>query len=166
VDLVVVAAGVLGRAAPDTLGPGEVSHLIATNFAGPAAAVTAFAGVMRDQRGGTIVVFCSVAGVRVRAANFVYGAAKAGLDAFCQGLGDVLVGTGVEMMIVRPGFVHTKMTEGRAAAPLAVGPDAVADAVVRGLERGSHVVWVPRVLHVAFLAFRLMPRWLWRRVSG
>ena len=63
--------------------------------------------------------------------NFVYGSSKAGMDAFFQGLGDSLVGTGVHVMIVRPGFVHTKMTEGMDAAPLSTTPEAVADAIVQ-----------------------------------
>ena len=61
---------------------------------------------------------------------------RPGMDAFFQGLGDSLVGTGVQVMIVRPGFVHTKMTEGMDAAPLSTTPEAVADAIVHGLARG------------------------------
>ena len=51
-------------------------------------------------------------GERARRANFVYGSSKAGMDTFFQGLGDSLVGSGVKVMIVRPGFVDTKMTKG------------------------------------------------------
>ena len=67
---------------------------------------------MRAQGHGTIVALSSVAGERARRSNFVYGSSKAGMDAFFQGLGDSLVGSGVKVMIVRPGFVHTKMTDG------------------------------------------------------
>ena len=70
----------------------------------------------------------SVAGERVRAANVVYGAAKAGLDALAQGLGDALHDDGVRVMVVRPGFVRTRMTRGLAPAPLATTPQAVARA--------------------------------------
>ena len=76
---------------------------------------------------GAIVVMGSVAGVRARKDNYVYGATKAGLDAFAQGLGDALEDTGVRVMVVRPGFVHTKMTEGMEPAPFSTTPDAVAD---------------------------------------
>src|SRR4029450_11965014 len=97
---------------------------------------------LRAQGHGTIVVLSSVAGERARRSNFVYGSTKAGLDAFFQGLGDSLVGTGASVMIVRPGFVHTKMTEGLDPAPLATTPEAVAEAIVRGLERGAQRGWV------------------------
>jgi decaprenylphospho-beta-D-erythro-pentofuranosid-2-ulose 2-reductase len=166
VDLVVVAAGSLGSAELDALRAEDVARSIETNFAGPAAAITAFATLMRAQGYGRIVVFSSVAGVRVRAANFVYGAGKAGLDAFCQGLGDALAGSGVQVVIVRPGFVRTKMTAGLSPAPFAVDGDAVAEAVVRGLERGSPVIWVPAALRVVFAALRLLPQAVWRRLPG
>ena len=91
--------------------------------------------MLRGQGHGRILVLSSVAGYRVRRSNFVYGAAKAGLDGFAKGLGEAVRGTGVSVHVVRPGFVRTKMTEGRPAAPFAVGPDRVAEDVVRGLER-------------------------------
>jgi decaprenylphospho-beta-D-erythro-pentofuranosid-2-ulose 2-reductase len=69
-------------------------------------------------------------------------------------------------MVVRPGFVRTKMTAGRAEAPFAVEASQVADAVVRGLETGAEVVWVPSVLRYVFGMLRLAPRWLWRRMPG
>jgi decaprenylphospho-beta-D-erythro-pentofuranosid-2-ulose 2-reductase len=83
------------------------------------------------------VVLSTVAGERVRASNFTYGASKAGLDGYFLGLGDRLHGTGVQVMVVRPGFVHTKMTAGLDAAPLAVTPEQVADDIVRGLETAA-----------------------------
>ena len=86
---------------------------------------------LRAQGHGTLVLLSSVAGERVRRSNFVYGSSKAGIDGYYQGLAASLASSGVHVMIVRPGFVHTKMTDGLKAAPLSVTPDAVADAVVR-----------------------------------
>ncbi len=123
IDLVLIAAGELDMADLATLDASRVASLTSTNFTGPAAAMTAFARVLRSQGHGRIIVLSSVAGYRVRAANFVYGAAKAGLDGFALGLGDALAGSGVSVMVVRPGFVRTKMTAGRKATPLAI--DAV-----------------------------------------
>ena len=119
---------------------------------------------MKRQGHGTIVVLSSVAGERARRSNFVYGASKAGLDAYCQGLGDSLVGTGVRLMIVRPGFVHSKMTEGLAAAPLATDPQHVADTIITGLGRGSEIVWAPGPLRFVMSALRHMPRVVFRRL--
>ena len=106
----------------------------------------------------------SVAGERARKSNFVYGSSKAGLDAFCQGLGDSLVGTGVRIVIVRPGFVHTKMTEGLEAAPLSTDADTVADAIVAGLGRGSETIWVPAPLRIVMSVLRHVPRPVFRRL--
>jgi decaprenylphospho-beta-D-erythro-pentofuranosid-2-ulose 2-reductase len=166
IDLVLIAVGELGTAELTELDAATVASLATTNFTGPAAAMTAFARVLCAQGDGRIVVLSSVAGYRVRAANFVYGAAKAGLDGFALGLGDALAGSGVEVMVVRPGFVRTKMTAGRKPVPFAVDASDVADAVLRGLESGADVVWVPGVLRYVFGFLRLLPRSLWRRMPG
>lgn len=166
IDLVLAAAGVLGDQAALERDPQAAADVITTNFTGLAAALLATAARMRAQGHGRIVVLSSVAGYRVRAANFVYGAAKAGLDGFALGLGDALVGSGVSVMVVRPGFVRTKMTAGRKATPFASDAPEVADAVVRGLETGAEVVWVPSVLRYVFGILRLVPRSLWRRIPG
>ena len=101
----------------------------------------------------------------MRRSNFVYGSTKAGLDAFAQGLGDSLVGTGVKVVVVRPGFVHTKMTEGMDAAPFSTTPEKVADLIAAGLAKGTEVIWAPPVLQYPFFAFRLLPRAIWRKIS-
>jgi decaprenylphospho-beta-D-erythro-pentofuranosid-2-ulose 2-reductase len=166
VDLVLVAAGDLGTADLDRLDARTVGRLFAVNCSGPSAALLAFAKLLVEQGHGRIVVLSSVAGVRARKANFVYGAAKAGLDGFAQGLGDVLVGSGVGVTVVRPGFVRTPMTEGLPDAPFTTDAATVAAAVVRGLERGDEVVWAPGVLRPAFALLRVLPRPLWRRLPG
>jgi decaprenylphospho-beta-D-erythro-pentofuranosid-2-ulose 2-reductase len=166
IDLVLVAVGLLGTAELDALDAAEVGRSIAVNFGGPAAAATAFARVLRAQGSGRIVVLSSVAGYRVRRANFVYGAAKAGLDGFAQGLADALAGSGVAVTIVRPGFVHTKMTTGRPVQPFALSAGAVATAVVRGIERNDRVVWAPSFLRPLFGLLRLLPTALWRRLPS
>jgi len=166
IDLVIVAAGDLGTAVIDELDADSVAANIVTNFAGPAAVTLALAHVLRAQGCGRIVILSSVAVMRVRAARLVYGSAKAGLDGFALGLCDALEGSGVDVMVVRPGFVRTKMTEGLEAAPLSVDAPAVAQAIVRGLETGAAVVWVPGALRPIFGVLRLVPRALWRRLPG
>lgn len=166
IDLVLMAVGLLGDQERDEHDPVAAARVLDTNFTGPAAALLAVADRCRAQGHGTIVVLSSVAGERVRRANFLYGAAKAGLDGFSQGLNDSLVGTGVRVIIVRPGFVHTKMTAGRPPAPLAVNPDAVAAGVLFGLARRRDIVWVPPVLRFVFAALRHLPRAVFRRLPG
>jgi decaprenylphospho-beta-D-erythro-pentofuranosid-2-ulose 2-reductase len=164
VDLALVAFGVLGDASEAASDPAAAVELIETNFTGAASVMTPLARRMVEQGHGTIVVLSSVAGERVRKANYVYGASKAGIDGFAQGLGDSLADTGVRVMIVRPGFVKTKMTEGLDPAPLSTTADAVADAIVRGLARGSEIVWVPAPLRGVMSVLRHVPRALFRRL--
>jgi decaprenylphospho-beta-D-erythro-pentofuranosid-2-ulose 2-reductase len=165
-DLVVVAAGVLGDQEHDEADPVAAARVIDTNFTGLASAMLAVADRLRHQGHGRLIVLSSVAGVRARRANFVYGSSKAGLDAFSQGLGDALEGSGARVMIVRPGFVVGRMTEGMAPAPFPTTPEAVADAVVAGIARGASVVYVPSLLRWVFAVMRVLPRTLWRRLPG
>jgi decaprenylphospho-beta-D-erythro-pentofuranosid-2-ulose 2-reductase len=164
IDVVLVAFGVLGADAGLASGPAAIAAVLDTNFVGAASAIVPIARRMVDQGHGTIVVLSSVAGERARRSNFVYGASKAGLDAFAQGLGDALAATGVSVMVVRPGFVHTKMTAGLRPAPLATTPDAVAAAIVRGLARRSEIVWTPALLRVVMAVLCHLPRALFRRL--
>jgi len=143
-----------------------VTEMMTVNVTVPAAALMAFANVLRAQGYGRLVVLSSVAGVRVRRANFAYGGGKAGLDGFALGLGDALVGTGVGLMIVRPGFVRTRMTAGLPEAPFTVDAEAVAEGVRKGLETGAAVVFVPAVLRYVFVLLRLLPRAIWRRIPA
>lgn len=166
VDLVLVTVGLLGDSEDDSSNPARIAELITTNFTWPAAAIGAAAERMRAQGYGRILVFSSVAGIRTRLANSLYGSAKAGLDQFALGLSETLRGSGVLVQIVRPGFVRTKMTRGRRSAPFAVGPEAVAAAVKRGVERNQPVIWVPGFLRWVFLVVRHLPRPLWRRISA
>ena len=166
IDLVIVAAGVLGDQEADERDPQAAASVLTTNFAGTATAMLAVAGRLRLQGHGRLIVLSSVAGERSRRANFIYGSSKAGLDAFAQGLADSLVGTGVDLTVVRPGFVVGRMTEGMTPAPFATTPDRVADAVVRGIETGAAVVYVPPVLRWVFAVMRHLPRAVWRRMPG
>jgi decaprenylphospho-beta-D-erythro-pentofuranosid-2-ulose 2-reductase len=165
VDLAVVAFGVLGdqeRAESDAVYAAELAQ---TNVAGGMSLLTALGVRMREQGHGAIAVLSSVAAERPRRSNFAYGASKAALDAYAQGLGDALAPLGIHVMVVRPGFVRTKMTAGLEPAPLATDPDAVARAVLAGLRRRAHTVWAPPVLRWVFLALRLLPRPVFRRLS-
>jgi len=166
VDLVLVATGALGPEDLEELGAAEVERLALANFSGPAAAMVAFARQLRRQGSGRIVLFSSMAGVRVRRANFVYGGAKAGIDGLAEGLADALAGSGVSLTVVRPGFVRTKMTAGRPAQPMPAEAEDVAAAVLAGLERNSAVVYVPPLMRPLSLAMRLVPRALWRRLPS
>lgn len=164
-DVVLVAFGQLGDAPRTTPDVDRAIELATVNYVGAVSVGLRVAERMTTQGHGVIVVLSSVAGERPRASNYVYGSSKAGLDAFATGLGDALHGTGVRVMVVRPGFVRTRMTQGLEEAPLAATADEVADAVVDGLRRGKQTVWVPGKLRVVMSGLRHLPRPVFRRLD-
>ncbi|MEZ5216610.1 MAG: SDR family NAD(P)-dependent oxidoreductase [Ilumatobacteraceae bacterium] len=163
-DLVVLAFGVLGDQATFDADPAAAAVAVDTNFTGSVSAGLATAEVLRRQGHGRLVVLSSVAGERVRKANFVYGASKAGQDAFAQGLADSLVGSGASVLVVRPGFVRSKMTDGMDDAPFSTTPQVVAARTVAGLRSGATTVWAPGILRWVFAVMRHLPRSVWRRM--
>jgi decaprenylphospho-beta-D-erythro-pentofuranosid-2-ulose 2-reductase len=140
------------------------AQMIEVNFTSHVTTLLAAAAKMRVQRYGTIVVLSSIAAIRPRKANYVYGAAKAGLDAFARGLTDALAGTGVRVLLVRPGFVTGRMTAGLSPAPFSSTPQQVGTAVAHALTGQDSVVWIPRSLAVAAMVLRVVPRPLWRKM--
>lgn len=163
-DVIVVAFGLLGDQETDEQGGDGAALVASTNYVGAVTAGLAAARLVRSQGHGTIVFLSSVAGERVRRANFIYGSSKAGMDGFAQGLGDSLAGSGAKVLIVRPGFVTTKMTEGMRPAPMSTTAEAVADATAKAVASGKEVIWVPATLRFAFAIFRHLPRVIWRRL--
>jgi decaprenylphospho-beta-D-erythro-pentofuranosid-2-ulose 2-reductase len=166
VDLALLAFGVLGDQEVAERDPAAALEIAQVNYLGSVSTAVPISQRMREQGHGTIVALSSVAGERARRSNFVYGSSKAGMDAFFTGLGDALAetGSGVRVMVVRPGFVRTKMTEGLEAAPLSTTPEAVADAIVHGLERGAETVWVPGTMRYVMSVLRHVPRPIFRKL--
>lgn len=166
IDLVLIAFGILGDNAVAQAEEAAALAVIRTNFAGAVSVAIPVVARLRAQSRGHLVVLSSVAAERARADNFVYGSSKAGVDAFFQGLADSLVGTGVHVMVVRPGRVRTRMTEGMSEVPFTVDADIVAKAIVRGLDRGATTIYAPGIMRVVMSGLRHLPRPLFRRISG
>jgi short-subunit dehydrogenase len=120
--------------------------------------------VLLARGGGTLCVFSSVAGERGRKPVVLYGAAKAGLSRYLEGLDHRYRAQGLRTVCVKPGFVRTSMTDGLPAPPFAGEPEQVAPAVLRAIERGQPVVYVPGVWRWVMAAIRLLPRAVMRRV--
>ena len=168
-DLLIAAAGVL---IPQPMVQADVTRaavMLETNFTGLVTTLLAFGPQMKARGSGIIVVLSSVAAIRPRRFNSVYGAAKAGLDAFARGYADSLHGTGVRVVLVRPGFVTGRMTAGMARAPLATTPEKVGAAVAAALRSApspwGRAVWVPRPLAGLAAVLRLIPRPVWRKLD-
>jgi decaprenylphospho-beta-D-erythro-pentofuranosid-2-ulose 2-reductase len=165
IDVVLLAFGVLGDQALDERDPLAAAKVVQTNYVGAVTASLVCAEALKHQGHGSLVVLSSVAAERARKANFIYGSSKAGLDAFAQGLGDSLVGTGVHVMVVRPSFVDSKMTVGRTKGPMPTTPEAVADGIVEGLRSNAELIWVPAQVRYAMSAVRHLPRTVFRKVA-
>ena len=163
-DVVVVALGVLGDQEQAWQDHAAALEQVQVNYTAAVSTGVLLAPRLRRQGHGAVVVLSSVAGERPRRSNFVYGSTKAGLDAFATGLGDALRGSGVNVLVVRPGFVATRMTAHLDPAPLSTTPEAVATAVVEGLRRRRETVWVPPALRLVMSVLRHLPRAVFRRL--
>ncbi|WP_454790632.1 SDR family NAD(P)-dependent oxidoreductase [Mycolicibacterium lutetiense] len=164
IDTAVLAFGVLGDQDRAEADPAHAVAVVHTDYVAQVGLLTVLAQRMRAADRGRLVVFSSIAGARARRANYVYGSAKAGLDAFASGLADALHGTGVKLLIVRPGFVIGRMTEGMDPAPFSSTPAQVAGATAKALARGRSAVWVPWVIRPMIFVTWFVPRPIWRRM--
>jgi decaprenylphospho-beta-D-erythro-pentofuranosid-2-ulose 2-reductase len=165
IDVAVLAFGVLPDQEAAMKDASVALETAEVNYVGAMSLAIALAARMREQGHGDIVVLSSVAGERGRRSNFVYGSSKAAIDTFAQGLGDSLAETGVRVLVVRPGFVRSRMTRGLEPTPGATTPAAVAEATVAALRRGASTVWVPPWLRWVMSALRHAPRPIFRRLS-
>ncbi len=163
-DVVVLAIGILGGQAGLDAPRDEATEVMRVNFVGAGSLLLESLRCLRRQASGTLVVLSTVAGERVRASNAIYGAAKAGLDALALALADATAGSGVRVLVVRPGFVRGRMTAGLPAPPMSTTPDAVAEATVRALSGRAHTIWVPSRLRVVLAVLRYLPRGVFRRL--
>ncbi|MCU1666057.1 MAG: decaprenylphospho-beta-D-erythro-pentofuranosid-2-ulose 2-reductase [Pseudonocardiales bacterium] len=164
IDVAVVAFGLLGDNEQAWTDVETAVELAQVNYTAAVSVGVSLAERLRAQGHGALVAFSSVAGERARRSNFVYGSTKAGMDAFYSGLTEALRPSGVGVTVVRPGFVHTRMTEGRKPAPLSTTPEAVAAVVVDAVRNRRELVWAPAPLRVLMSVLRHLPRAVFRRL--
>jgi decaprenylphospho-beta-D-erythro-pentofuranosid-2-ulose 2-reductase len=164
IDLVVVSAGEFATQLVLEAEPDRARQLLAANFTNTIVFCEEARGYLLP-RGGTLCVFSSVAGDRGRKPVILYGAAKAGLSRYLEGLDHKFRRAGLKVVCVRPGFVKTSMTEGLKPPPFAGTPDKVAKAVVRAIDRGTPVIYAPPVWRLVMMVIRMLPRAVMRRVD-
>lgn len=129
------------------------------------ALATLLANLLEAQGHGTLAVITSVAGVRGRRSNYLYGSAKAAVSTFCDGLRIRLASKGVHVIDVRPGFVDTPMTAGlELPATLVASPDEIARRITRGIDRNRAVLYAPAWWALIMCLIRLIPRPVFRRL--
>jgi short-subunit dehydrogenase len=163
-DLLVVTGGAFDRQENLAADPVRLAHLLHVNFTGTAVLCQMAAERLAARGGGIICGFSSVAGDRARRSNYLYGASKAGLSAFLEGLGHAYGGRGVHVICVKPGFVKTGMTAGLPVPPFAGEPDAVAKRVLGAIDRRQPVVYAPAPWRLVMWVIRRLPRAVMRRV--
>ncbi len=155
VDVVLVAFGIL---------EGEPADLHALNGTATVATLKEAADRLTRQGHGTLVLVSSVAADRARPSNYAYGSSKAAADDYAQGLALELHGTGVDVLIVRPGFVRTKMTAHLKAAPLSVDAATAGQAIADAVRKGRAVTYVPAPMQAVSLVLKTLPRAVLRRL--
>jgi len=166
VDVCLVAFGILGDQEQAWTDVDAAVALAQTNYVGAVSVGVLLAQRMSTQGHGSIVALSTVAAERPRRANFVYGSTKAGLDAFYSGLTEALRPAGVHVSVIRPGFVHSRMTRGLTPAPLATTPDEVAAVVVASVRDRREQAWAPAALRPVMSVLRHLPRSVFRRLPG
>jgi short-subunit dehydrogenase len=159
-----VSAGVLASQAELEADPALLERLLLADFVHTVAFCEAARRRLLARGGGTLCVLSSVAGDRARSPAALYGAAKAGLSHYLEGLDHGYRRQGLRTICVKPGFVRTGMTAGLPEPPFATDPEPVAKHVVRAIDRGRPVVYAPPVWRLVMLAVRALPRGAMRRL--
>lgn len=163
-DLALIAHGVLPDQARCQASVAETLASLDVNFTATIGLLTTLANRFEAQRRGCIAVITSVAGDRGRQSNYVYGAAKGGLDRFLEGLRNRLYHAGVAVVTLKPGFVDTPMTAGIRQGPLFVSAHRAGRAIHRAIEGGRDVAYIPWFWRPIMAVVRNIPERVFKRL--
>jgi short-subunit dehydrogenase len=161
---VVICMGYLGDQAKGQCDWEEARRILETNFNGCVSALNILANHFEPRRAGFICAISSVAGDRGRQSNYLYGAAKAGLSTFLQGLRNRLFHANIKVITVKPGFVDTHMTYGRPGLFLVACPESVAKGIFRAIIKGKDVVYLPWFWRFVMLVVESIPEAIFKRL--
>lgn len=165
IDIVLLAHGLLGDQKAGEADYHEAEPVLATNFLSVVSLLTPLANYFEQRGAGCIAVISSVAGDRCRRANYIYGASKAGLNAFLDGLRCRLDPCGVSVITVKPGLVDTAMTAHLSKTRLFAEPETIALGVQRAMRLHKDVAYLPGFWAPIMLIMRLLPRFIFRRIT-
>ena len=164
-DAVVVTAGMFATQESLEADPELTERLLRVNFSNTVVFCEAARKALLEDGGGTLCVFSSVAGERGRKPVVIYGAAKAGLTRYLEGLDHRYRAEGLRVVTVKPGFVKTTMTADLSPPPFAGEPEAVAGRVLTAIDRSKPVVYAPAIWSLIMAIIRALPRAVMRRVQ-
>jgi len=163
-DVALIAHGDLADQHGCQENPGEAARSLEINLVSTIELLTLLAGAFEAQGSGTIAVISSVAGDRGRQSNYVYGAAKAGVSVFLQGLRQRLYPAGVRVVTLKPGFVDTPMTAHLPRNPLASSARRAGGAIYRAIEARRDIAYIPWFWRPVMAIIRAMPETLFKRL--
>lgn len=143
IDVALIAHGVLGDQDLAQTSFHAAEAILRTNFLSTVSLVTWLANYFEAAKQGTLAVISSVAGDRGRKSNYVYGASKAGLNVFLEGVRNRIDRSGANVLTIKPGFVATPMTAHLPRGPLFASPKQVARGILRAIEQRKDVAYVP-----------------------
>lgn len=164
-DVAFVAVGVLGDQAAAERSFATANEILHTNYTVPLSLLTWLANYCAQRHGGTLAALSSVAGERGRKSNYVYGSAKAGLTAFLSGLRNRIDREGVRVITIKPGPVKTAMTEGMKGSEKFADVNAVAATIVKAIDRGQDVLYVPAMFRIAMAVIRAIPEGIFKKTD-
>jgi short-subunit dehydrogenase len=164
-DIAFFALGVLGDQSEAERSFATANQTLHTNFTAPVSLLTWLANYCAQRHGGTLAVLSSVAGERGRKSNYVYGSSKAGLTAFVDGLRNRIDREGVRVMTIKPGPVKTAMTAGMKGSGKFADADSVAATLVKAIDKGTDVVYVPGIWRVIMAVIRAVPERIFKKLN-
>jgi len=160
----VVCIGYLGDQAKGQSDWEEARLILETNFTGCVSALNILASHFELRRAGFVCAISSVAGDRGRQSNYLYGAAKAGLSTYLQGLRNRLFHAHVKVITVKPGFVDTRMTYGHPGLFLVASPESVAKGIYKAIAKGKDVAYLPGFWRFIMLLVQSIPEAIFKRL--
>jgi decaprenylphospho-beta-D-erythro-pentofuranosid-2-ulose 2-reductase len=163
-DLVIIASGILGGT-PADMSLEEIDSMLKINFSNAVIFLSLLSAILKKQGHGSILVISSVAGLRPRQSNYIYGASKSGLDFYARGLANELHECGICVSILRPGFVKSKMTLGLKPAPFALDPKRVAQIAIAGLTKKKRIIYAPGILKFVFIVIKFLPQKIFSKLE-
>jgi decaprenylphospho-beta-D-erythro-pentofuranosid-2-ulose 2-reductase len=164
-DIAFLALGVLGDQPKAERSFADAAAILHTNYVAPVSLLTWLGNYCAQRHSGTLAVLSSVAGERGRKSNYVYGSSKAGLTAFVDGLRNRIDRDGVRVMTIKPGPVKTSMTAGIKGSGKFADVNAVAAALVKAIDRGTDVVYVPGIWRVIMAVICAIPERIFKKLN-
>ena len=164
-DVVLIAHGTLGDQKVCEKSYEATEKELKINFLSVVSLLTPLANILESQQSGCLAVISSVAGDRSRQSNYVYGTAKGAVSLFLQGLRNRLHKSGITVLTIKPGFVDTPMTAGLKKNPLFASPDEIGRGIYRAIQKKRDVVYLPGYWRGIMLAVKILPEFLFKRLS-